>query len=457
MELMETQTTQEVQIQPLYSVRSLLRLIVPMVVEQGLAMAVGAADTIMVTSVGEAAVSGIALVDSINNLMIQILAALATGGAVVAAQYLGRQQAEGARSAARQLLLVVTLVSVVLSVISVVFNGSLLRLIFGDVDARVMENAKVYFYLSASSYPFLAVYNAIAAMFRAMGNSKVSMMTALLMNIVNFGGNAVLIYVCGWGVAGAATASLLSRLLSAVVMLHLISNHQNAIWLDRSVKFDIKPDMAKRILAIGIPNGLENGMFQFGKLIVQSVVAGYGMVAITANAIAGSITSVVMVPGSAVGLAMITVVGQCMGAEDNSQAGKNVKRMLLMTYAGNIVLGLLLWLLAAELAGLFQLGPETIALAAQLLITAAITQVLFWPTAFPLSHALRATGDARFTMVVSVVSMWVFRVGCSYVLGIGMGMGVMGVWYAMYIDWVVRSAAFIWRWRSGKWKSKTVI
>lgn len=442
---------------PLFSLESLIRLIVPIMVEQGLAMMIGLADVVMISGVGEAAVSGVSLVDSVNNLMIQVLSALSAGGAVVIAQYLGRQYAEGAREAAKQLVAVVTLSAIVLAAASALFNGPILRLLFGGIEADVMQNARLYFYLSAASYPFLAVYNSIAGMFRAMGNSKVAMMTSILINLINIGGNALTIYGFHWGVMGAGTASLLARAVAALVMYRLITSHHYEVWLEFKGKFRFQAEMIRRILNIGIPSGIENGMFHIGKLMTQGIIAGFGTAAITANAIAGSVSSMVMVPGSSIGLAMITVVGQCMGAGQDDQAAGNVKRMLKMTYAAKIVLGVLVYFLANWIISLFGAGSVTTELARSMLISLLIAQVLFWPTAFPLGHALRATGDVRFTMLVSVSTMWIFRVGFSYLLAVQFHMGAVGVWYAMYIDWVARTIAFTLRWRGGRWRTMCVI
>ena len=440
----------------LFSMRALFRLIVPLVIEQALSVAVGVADILMISVMGEAAVSGIALVNEINTLMIQLLAALATGGAVVVSQYLGRGEASQGRTAAGQLMMVVSALSLVLMTVSLLFNGGILRLIYGKIDESVMHSASVYFYFSAASYPFIGLYNASAALFRSMGNSKVSMMTALLMNIVHIGSNAICIYVLRLGVAGVAVSSLLSRILAAVVMQILLNSRHNAIYLDYK-KFKYVPDMVKRILLIGVPNGLENGMFQIGKLMTQSIVASLGTVALAAHATAGNIMSVAIVPGSAIGLAMITVVGQCMGAGEQEQAAQNVRRMILMAYGANILLSIALYTFAKQTLGLYGLEEETIVLAQSLIPLFSLAMALIWPASFALANALRAAGDVRYTMVVSMFSMWVFRVALSSVFATVFHLGLNSVWYAMYIDWMVRSILIFTRWRSGKWRAKRVI
>ncbi len=444
---------------PLFTGRELLTLIWPLVVEQLLAVTVGMADTVMVSSVGEEAVSGIALVDSINILFIQIFSAMATGGAVVASQYLGRQDRESACSAAKQLLYTALILSLVILAAAYPFQRSILSGIFGSIEPEVMANAQTYFGLSLLSYPFLALYNGGAALFRAMGNSRISMLTSLLMNVVNIGGNAILIYGCGWGVAGAATASLFSRALSAVLITVLICRPHQMISVHRLFRPEFRPAMVRRILSIGIPGGVENGMFQIGKLIVQQLVSTFGTFAISANAIANNIASVVNVPGTAIQLALITVVGRCIGAQDYGQAVSYTKRLLGFTYLSMGTLNLLLLLTAHPLVGVFHLSTQATAAAEQVLYLFAVCSMLLWPLSFITPNALRAAGDAKFTMVVSMVSMWVFRIGFSYLLADdwGLGLGLLGVWMAMVIDWVARAAVFSLRFLRGKWKNLQVI
>lgn len=441
----------------LFSTRALVMLIWPLLVEQLLAMTVGMADTVMLTSAGEAAVSGVSLVDTLNNLIIQLLAALCTGGAVVVAQYLGRQEAPNARQAARQLIYVATALSLGLSLVALALRRPLLRLVFGAIDADVMAYAETYLILTALSFPFLAIYNACAALFRSMGNSKYSMFASFLMNVINIGGNAILIYGCGWDVAGAGTATLVSRACSAALMLYLIRNHRNPIYLTdlRHVRF--RMDMIRPILRVGIPNGLENSMFQVGKLAVQGLAATLGTAALAANAIVASISGVMLVAGSAIGLAMVTVVGQCVGAGEYDQAKRYTGKLMVFIYAALFICNLPILLLSVPIMGLFHLGPESTQIAVSLLPLLAILDTVLWPTSFSFPNALRAAGDSRFTMTVSVISMWICRVGLSYVFVQWFNLGLAGIWYAMYCDWLARSIFFVARFLSGKWQEKRVI
>lgn len=441
----------------LFTSRDLTRLIIPLIIEQFLAVTVGMADTFMIASVGEAAVSGVSLVDVINNLIIQILAALSTGGAVIVSQFLGRRESRNACMAAKQLLYSTTVLALLLAVAALAARRPILRLLFGEIDADVMENAVTYLTFTAISFPFLAIYNSCAALFRSMGNSKVSMLSSLLMNVVNIGGNALFIYGFRWGVAGAGAATLASRALAAIIILRLVGDHRNAVFVEHLQRIRFEWPMIKNILRVGIPNGIENGLFNIGKLIVQGFITGLGTAAIAANAIAGSISGVLLVPGNAVALALITVVGQCVGAGAYDQARFYIKRLMLLVYVCVAFMSAALMLLLEPLTGLFPLSDAARGLVLELLPTFALVMAAIWPMAFPFPNVLRAAGDVRYTMVVSMISMWSLRVGMCYVFVDLMHLGVSGVWYAMYCDWLGRSACFFLRYLSGKWKNKRVI
>lgn len=454
---MEAQLLQAPKQAPLFTNRTLLKLILPLVVEQLLLMTVGMADTLMVTSTGQAAVAGVSLVDSINLLIIQVFSALATGGAVVAAQYLGRREVDNARTAAKQLLYAITAVSVLLMLVALVFRQHLLYAIFGYIEADVMDSALIYFLLTAASYPFIAIYNSGAALFRAMGNSKVSMFNSVLMNVINIGVNALLIYGFGMGAAGAGWGTLISRAMAAIIVLVLICQPKHVIFIDRLFHPQFNWAMVKNILRIGIPNGVENGMFQVGKLMVQGIISHMGTAAIAANAIANSIAGVVNVPGNAVSLSLITVVGQCMGAGEPKQAVAYTKKMVGGVYLTMGVLSIVLFFTAAPLCSLFNLVPSAARMAAEVLRWCAVFSLIFWPLAFSLPNALRAAGDAKFTMIVSMISMWSCRIGFSYLLVYAFDMGLLGVWVAMFIDWVLRALVFLFRFWRGRWKTKQVL
>lgn len=441
----------------MFTRKDLVRLLWPMVVEQILAVTIGMADTMMVSRVGEAAVSGISLVDTLNVLLINVFSALAAGGAIVSAQYIGRDDTKNACVAAKQLLYAITVMSMLLMVGCLLGGRHLLHGIFGNVESVVMDNAETYFVLSALSYPFLGIYNAGAALFRSMNNSKVSMFTSLLMNVVNISGNAVLIFGFGMGVAGAGVATLCSRALGAGIMLALITRPANRVHVARLWKPEFHWGMVKSILRVGVPNGLENGMFQIGKILVQSLIVSFGTVAITANAVANNIATLPQIPGNAIGLGMITVVGQCIGAKRYDEAKRYTLKLTGLACAAMGVLYALFFLFLQPILGLYHLSGETLGMAHELMVWSCAVGVLIWALAFVLPNGLRAAGDVKFTMSVSVISMWTARVGLSYVFAIGLHLGLLGVWLAMFADWMVRSAVFLIRFFSGKWKGKRVI
>ena len=443
----------------LFSRDALIRLIVPLIIEQLLLMTVGMADTVMVTTAGEATVSGVSLVDNINTLIIQIFSALSTGGAVVVAQYLGRQETHSAKTAAKQLLYVMTGISVVLMILALIFRQHILSLIFGQVEPAVMDSALVYFLLTAAAYPFMGIYNAGAALFRAMGNSKVSMINSFIINVINILVNAILIFGFGMGAAGAGIGTLVSRIAAAVIIMVMLRHPGLIVQVDDIFHFEFNGSMIRRILFIGIPTGMENGMFQAGKLMVLNLITTFGTSAVAANAIANSISGVINVPGSAMGLAIITVIGRCIGAGDTRQAVHYTKLLVGCSYLSMLIMGSALFFSADFLATLFNLSPEAMAMASQVLKFCAIANMLFWPMAFTLPNSLRAAGDAVFTMVVSLTTMFVCRVALSYVFACswGLGLGMLGVWLAMFCDWIVRAVCFLWRYWRGSWKKIHVI
>lgn len=441
----------------MFTRQALWRLILPLVLEQLLLVTVGMADTVMVSTVGEAAVSGISLVDQVNVLLIQIFAALATGGAVVASQYLGRRDRENACRSAKQLVYATFGMAVAIGALVLVLNRHILRLVFGNVEPDVMQAAETYFWLSALSYPMLALYNAGAALFRSMGNSRISLFASLIMNVINIGGNALLIYGLNWGVAGAATATLASRTVAGLMMMLLLRNRDNPIFLERLFHPEWNGGILKSILRVGVPNGLENGMFQIGKLCVSSLTSTLGTSAIAANAVANSVSTLANIPGNTMSLAMIPVIGQCLGAGEKKQAQRYSVTLLGIAITGLAVTNAALFFLMPEVVTWFNLSAEASAMCTHVVHWFNLFSVFFWATSFTLPNALRAGGDAKFTMSVSIVSMWLFRVILSYIFVLQFHLGLTGVWFGMFIDWICRSLCFLVRFARGKWMEHKVI
>ena len=441
----------------LFSREDLKRLLIPLLMEQALAVTIGMMDTVMVSGCGEASVSGVSLVDSINVLLIMVFSSLATGGSVVVSQFLGTRDRQQAGKAAKQLYYVVLIVSVAIMIPCLALRGPLLSGVFGSIEDEVMEAALVYFLLTAMSYPFLAIYNGSAALLRAVGDSKATLKASIVMNLINVGGNALTIYGFGLGVTGAGLATLVSRIVGAAVVQIPLRRPECAIpYPDfRRVEWDGR--LIRMILHIGVPNGLEGGMFQLGKLVLLRMVATFGTVSIAANAVANTVATIQVLPGNAVSLAMITVVGRCVGAHAFDQARYYTRRLMLLAY-GLMRALIILMLIGADLVVMpFSLSPETSALAKRLFMLHGWGCVFLWPLSFTLPNALRAAGDTRFTMAVASLSMLVFRVVFGYLLAQAMGLGVFGVWIAMQIDWVCRIACFVLRFRSGKWEKMALV
>lgn len=411
-------------------------------------------DTVMVSYAGEAAVSGVSLVDSLNLLMVYIFTALAAGGAITISQLLGAGHKERTNNAAKQLVWVVFSISTLIMVIALAFRKTLLSLIFGSITKEVMANAQIYFLFTALSYPFLALYNAGASIFRAMGNSKISMRVSLIMNLLNFFGNATLIFVFHLGAAGAAISTLIARIVGAAIMLYLAHNKHLPVYIENVIHY--KPDfqIIKRICAIGIPNGMENGMFQFGKVLTQSLVSSFGTIQIAANAAASSLASLQYTMGGAVGLTMITVIGRCVGAGEIEQAKKYAKKLLTLSYILMATVAITMAIFSNQLVGLFSLSKKSANLAVILLLIHSAGITFVHPTAFSLTNSFRAASDVKYTMIISITSMWIFRVGLSFILAKGLGMGVTGVWCAMLCDWTFRAICFGTRLVKGTWLTK---
>lgn len=440
----------------MFSRADLRRLIAPLMVEQALSMMIGMADTVMVASCGEAAVSGISLVDSINSVFLWLFPALATGGGVVLAQYLGHEEPDKARNATGQLTLLLLAFSGIVSVLFLLFHDGVLRVLFGAIEPAVMQNARTYFVVSICSYPFLGLYNVGAAVFRAQGNSRISMVTSIAMNVLNVSGNAVLIYGFGMGVLGAAIATLASRILGAAILFALLLRPDCEVGLQDWSDLRFNRPMFQKILGIGIPSGFESAAFNIGKLLVSSLVSTLTTAAITANAVMNSLQSIILIPTAAIHLAAVPIVGQCLGAGRREEAVYYTKWLIRLAYICLFITAGGTLLLSGPIIGLFHLSEETASLVVMLLRYYFIISVTLYPLAFTLTPCIRAAGDARFCMIGAMVGMWLGRIACSY-LFVYLGLGLMGIWYAIVADWLIRIGFFLPRFLNGRWLQKKII
>ena len=436
----------------LFSRNDLVRLIIPLIVDQFLQVAVGLSDSIMVARVGEAAVSGVSLVDTVMLLIINIFTALATGGAVIAGQYLGRKDPKTGCEATAQLFNFTFLFSIFIMILGYLGQNVILYHVFGKIEPEVMKDSRTYLLIVLSSIPMIAMYNAGAAIFRAMGNSNIAMKTSLLMNSINVFGNALLIFGFHRGVEGVAIPTVVSRGVACVVILILLNNQKHELHILHPYPFKIKWNVLKKILYIGIPNGLENSMFQLGKIAVLSLVSGLGTASLAANAVGNNIANFAILPGMSFGFALLTVCAQCVGAGDFEQVKYYTKHMMRVEYLCLIASNLIVILALPFILSVYNLSDEAAQYANDIILYHAACVVTIWPLSFTLPNTLRAAADVKVTMVLSIISMWVFRFGFSYLLTMVFNMGIFGVWVAMTIDWLVRGIFFVCRYKSGRWQ-----
>lgn len=441
----------------MFSSEQLQKLIYPLIIEQILAITVGMVDTIMISYAGESAMSGVSLVDMINTLMINIFIAISTGGAVILSQYLGSKNTKQASKTASQLIMISTLISTTFMIIFIFGNQFILKLFFGSIEFDVMRNAKIYFFISVCSYPFIGIFDSCSAIFRSMGNSKISMEISVGMNILNGIGNAVLIFGFSMGVMGAALSTLFSRIIGTIFIFILLNKRKNLVAISFKEIFTWDKDIIYRILYIGIPSGIENGIFQLGRVLVVSIISTYGTAQIAANAVANGLDSMGTIAGQSMNLAMLTVIGHCMGAGKKDEAVFYTKKLWKLTYQITFAINIVILLFLPFLLRLFSLSEEVYHYSYILVLIHNGIAIFLWPTAFTMPNALRAAGDVRFCMIVSVFSMIAFRIVFSIILGSWFGLGIIGVWIAMVMDWIFRAALFTIRLSQGRWLEYKII
>ncbi len=441
----------------LFSNKELKKLILPLFMEQLLVMLVGIADTFVVSYAGEAAVSGVSLINSFNTIFIYLFTALASGGAVIISQYIGRHDTEPAGESASQLFTVSLLFSAAAAVVILMLHRQILRLMFGKVEPEVMEACVTYLRISAYSYPAIAVYNAGAAVYRSIGKTSTTMYISVLSNIINVIGNVIGVFVLYAGVAGVAYPSLAARMFSAVVITGLCFRKRERVQYRLGWILQWNRDLMRRILGIAVPNGIENGIFQFVKVALSSVAALFGTYQIAANGIAQSIWSMAALAGVTMGPVFITVIGQCMGAGDSGQAEYYFKKLLKITLLLSLIWNAMIFAVTPLLMKAYILADETKRLVILLVLIHNVFNSIVFPFSGPLGNGLRAAGDVKFTMVVSIASTIGGRLIFSLLFGIVFQMGVIGIACAMCLDWLLRAIIFYVRFKAGKWKCFKVI
>ena len=431
--------------------KALWALLLPVMFEQLLNSFMGMADSMMVSRIGSAAISAVSLTDSINVLIIQVFAAMATGGAILCSQYLGQRNAKGATRAAEQVALTVFVASTVLTIISMLWRRPILKLIFGSIDQEVMDGAIIYFLVTALSYPFLALFQAGSAFYRAGGNSRFPMKISIISNVGNIIGNAVFIFVFHWGVFGAALSTLLSRAGSMLALFYFLRRNNQPIVLRDYLKIRPEWNMIRRVLAVGIPSGIENGMFQFGKLAIQSSVSTLGTAAIAAQAMTNIMENLNGIGCIGMGIGLMTVVGQCVGAGKKEEAKYFIVKVTAYSEIVLIISCLAIWAMIRPVTILAGMEPEAAAMCIFMVNWITIVKPFFWNLSFVPGYGMRAAGDVRFSMLLSSTTMWLCRVLLATVLIRVFHFGPIAVWIGMFCDWFLRGSLYLYRFLSEKW------
>lgn len=439
----------------LYSNKNLLYLFIPLVIEQGLEYLVGFADSLMVAKVGEAAVSGVSLVDFVMALLISIFTALATGGGAITGQYLGSKKDNEANQSALQMMKVTFYLSIVITLIIFVFKNSILHLLFGSISSDVYHHAMTYLNVVVLSIPFLAIYNGGAAIFRTMNNSKLPMQIMLVMNIVNVIGNALCVFILKMGVEGIAIPTLVSRVGAALLILYF--SKKTTIHLSQLMNIKINRNMIEKILNIGIPFGIENSMFYLGRLIVLSIVSLFGTASIAANSVGGTLVMFQVLPGTAINLGLTSIISRCIGANDYDQAKYYTKKINRWMHISFIISTVIILLLMPLIMSFYNLASRATSYVWQIIILHGIMMTLIWPYGYMLPVIFRSSGDAKFPMIVSIISMVICRILFSYILAVIFNMGMMGTWYAMFLDWIVKAIIYTYHYIKGKWMNYQVV
>ncbi len=467
----------------LFTGKQLFWLIVPIVIEQIFSTSLGFFDSILVSNIHAAeavrsnASNAVGNVDYINNLIIQLFSAFATGGSIVTSQALGAGDNDLANKLAKQLLMLVICVALGVAGLCLLLNRPIIRLFYGHVDPTTFGYQQTYFYVTALSFPFIGLFNACAALLRAQRKSLVTMTSAAISCGVNVALDALFMYVLNLGVLGAGLATLFCRAVPALFMLTLLGREGNLVRVRLWGPFRFDGAMLRRILRIAIPSGVESALFQLGKLMTNTFVnAGVyatGAKSLTAlneagetisvniqangNAIANQINNFASVVGGGVGTSCLTVIGQSVGSGDLGQVKHYMRRMFLISYLANgLCVGLILSLVPV-ISQLYGYTAEAKAIGQSCLYLCLMFQFFTYPLSFTTPGILKATSDVKYVMYCAVFSMFVMRVGLAFLLttdripGLPQ-LGAMGYWIGMCSDWVLRSVLFLSRLLSGRWK-----
>lgn len=437
--------------QRFFSNADLTRLFFPIAVEQFLEYSLGLANSLMAASVSESAVSAVSLVEFVMALFISIFTAIATGGSVVASQYLGSKQSGNARNTADQLVWFSLIFAIFIAIAIILLKDLILDKVFGDIGEQVRSDASHYLVFSAISAPFLAVYAAAAAIFRTMSNAKLPMYIMAAANLLNVLLTAISIYTFHTGVLGIAISTLIARALACFVIVYLLLDIKLKLHIRKSLVYKFDYEIIKKILNIGVPYGFENSMFYVGRIIVLSLVSLFGTASIAANAVGGTIVMFQVLPGMAIGTGLSVVVARCIGANGFNQAKFYVRKSMLSIYIVQLFSTAVVLLLLEPLLGVYNLSSEAINLTRQIVWYHGIAMCLIWPLAYTYPTVFRAAGDAKYPMIVNLACMFACRIVLAYIFALTFDLGMIGTWFAMFADWAVKAVLFVRRYANGTW------
>jgi putative MATE family efflux protein len=441
----------------LFTPKSIKKLLMPLIFEQFMIVLVGLVDTMLLSGISESALAAFSLVDSINQLLMQVFMVIGAGGSIIAAQYLGNQDRKSAENTATQTFIMVLGVSVVIALPAIFLNGSLLRLIYPKVSTGIMDYSRQYFLLTAISYPAQAIYSGGTGMLYAQGYSRLSMLTSVVMNAAKILLNYILIYMFHMEISGAGLATIISRIIGAFMVTRFLLNQQAPIHYSLPLKLGFRRADSRRIISVALPSGMENIIFLACKLVIGMLIAGYSGAMIAASAASNTISTYISIPANAINLATITIVSQCVGANRNEEAKQATVKLQIATYASLLLTCALVAIFINPIISMLNLSPEAVAHTRQMILVYSLISVFLWAPSFGLPNSLRAAGDNRFVMYAAVLSVIFFRTLGSFILGDMLGLQIQGIWYAMYLDWAARAVFFLWRFKSGKWMQHRLV
>lgn len=437
--------------------KQIIAFLLPVIFEHLMVAGLGIADTFMVSFLGETAVAGVALVNRIDNFAKQFFVALAQGGSVVLSQYIGAKNDKSARAALKDNIRIVVSIGLMIMLVMVIFKNSILNFLFGGAEKEVLDISSTYFTVTAFSYPFIALYYAGSATFRAMGESRIPFTSSVVMMVINLALKYIFIFHLNMGVTGAAFSTLIAMGITGAVLMVLLKKPENKVSLHGLFKADLNLAISKKILTVSVPNGIEQGMFQLGALAIAGLVSGLGTASIAADSVARTISPLINCIGAAFNSAIMMIVGQSMGAERSDEAVFYTKHIFKLDYIMTCATAVIFIAVLKPVISIFNVSSEAQGLAFNIMLIYGFGSCTFYPTSFALASGLRGAGDTKFVMMVSIASMFIFRIGAAYIFVHTLHLGILGTWFAMVSDWVIRSGIFIARFKKGKWKENKVI